>query len=162
MAIYTLDIQYGGEKARLAAWHNSPQHAERFVADDLRSLRLPGHYGRRGDADGRDICDALAALPHVGLACTRAEYQAFDRRLAGLDISTLDVSRYTLLSLPTSGGASSIPGWDVSSATTYDEGTETGGGSGSASVTDNSGDPVILLPKNAYNASYFSEPIGTN
>ncbi|EPS99516.1 hypothetical protein FOMPIDRAFT_153303 [Fomitopsis schrenkii] len=89
MAIYTLDIQYGGEKARLAAWHNSPQHAERFVADDLRSLRLPGHYGRRGDADGRDICDALAALPHVGRACTRAEYQAFDRRLAGLDIVRL-------------------------------------------------------------------------
>lgn len=31
-------------------------------------------------------CDALAALPHVGLACTREEYQAFDRRLAGLDM----------------------------------------------------------------------------
>ena len=44
MTAHTLDIHYGGEKARLAAWHNSPRHAERFVHDDVRSLRLPGNY----------------------------------------------------------------------------------------------------------------------
>ena len=75
MGIYTLDIHYGGEKARLAAWHNSPRHVERFVHDDVRSLRLPGNYtcesfwkgdavvvrctwstdGRRSDDHSRDI-----------------------------------------------------------------------------------------------------------